>query len=517
MIKTFQEALIIPIRSLRLKYLPLLMIYFAYGASTFSGIAESIWVKEHLDLSAEALLVIGFWVSLPWTIKMVFGQMVDSLPLFHSARRSYIFIAAVLIASGSLLLAGMAGEWPAVVALGSQRSLYLIASLLTMTGLVLQDVVADAMTVEVVDRTECVSGQMLPRPSAHIQKDLAMVQLLGRLAMNVALFLVAGLGGWLAQILSYQTMFLLTLFIPIISISGSLLIQLKAPLVKPINWSVLGGGILYGFFIIAMAASSFAYSQEVIFMVSMIIVILLTKSVITELPRDLVRSILCAGIVIFMYRATPTVGPSLTWWYLDELKFDKAFLGTLSQIGAGLAILGMWFGAKLLTEKPIRTVLLWLTIITFLVGLPSIFMFYGLHLWTERVLGFGARTIAFVDTALSSPFAQLSMIPLLALIAIHAPKGNAATWFALMASFMNLALSAGTLMSKYLNQIWIVTREVRKGTGEIMIRADYSELGELMIVVSLLTLLLPLVAIWVFMPKGTLQNAAENTPFTTRQ
>ena len=39
--------------------------------------------------------------------------------------------------------------------------------------------------------------------------------------------------------------------------------------------------------------------------------------------------------------------------------------------------------------------------------------------------------------------AQLSMIPLLTLVAIYAPAGHRATWFALMASLMNLALVAG--------------------------------------------------------------------------
>ena len=37
------------------------------------------------------------------------------------------------------------------------------------------------------------------------------------------------------------------------------------------------------------------------------------------------------------------------------------------------------------------------------------------------------------------------MIPLLTLIAYYAPAGHRATWFALMASLMNLALVAGPI------------------------------------------------------------------------
>ena len=50
------------------------------------------------------------------------------------------------------------------------------------------------------------------------------------------------------------------------------------------------------------------------------------------------------------------------------------------------------------------------------------------------------------------------MIPLLTLCAIYAPRGRRATWFALMASLMNLALVAGALQTKYLNEIFVVGR-----------------------------------------------------------
>ena len=73
---------------------------------------------------------------------------------------------------------------------------------------------------------------------------------------------------------------------------------------------------------------------------------------------------------------------------------------------------------------------------------------------TERLFGIGARSIALFDAAASSPLDQLGMIPLLTLVAIYAPPGHRATWFALMASLMNLALVAGALGTKYLNLIF---------------------------------------------------------------
>jgi hypothetical protein len=115
------------------------------------------------------------------------------------------------------------------------------------------------------------------------------------------------------------------------------------------------------------------------------------------------------------------------------------------------------------------------------------------------MFGFGAHTIALVDTALVSPFAQLSMIPMLTLIAIYAPRGNAATWFALMASLMNLALTFASLMSKWFNQIWVVTREIRNSASIITTPANYSQLGHLLWVVLILGLIVPIAAVLIFM------------------
>ena len=40
----------------------------------------------------------------------------------------------------------------------------------------------------------------------------------------------------------------------------------------------------------------------------------------------------------------------------------------------------------------------------------------------------------------------------------YAPAGKRATWFALRASLMNLALVAGQLFTKYLNEYFVVAR-----------------------------------------------------------
>ena len=78
------------------------------------------------------------------------------------------------------------------------------------------------------------------------------------------------------------------------------------------------------------------------------------------------------------------------------------------------------------------------------------------------------------------------MIPLLTLTAYYAPPGQRATWFALMASLMNIALVASQLQTKYLNDIFVV------GRGE------YAALGPLLIWAVALAFIIPVAAIVLF-------------------
>ena len=65
-----------------------------------------------------------------------------------------------------------------------------------------------------------------------------------------------------------------------------------------------------------------------------------------------------------------------------------------------------------------------------------------------------------------------------------------------MASFTNLALSASSLGTKYLNEIYTVTREVKnKDTGVIDVPADYSELGLLLLTVTAIMVAVPILTV----------------------
>lgn len=475
-----RDALITPVKAMRLRYLPLLMVYFSYGALGITGVAQSFWVKKELTFEPADLAAIGVWLTLPWTIKMVFGQFVDSVPLLGSRRRIYVFIGAGLVASGMFMLAGAAGKW---VTFAPPDVIYIAASLLVVIGVVLQDVVADAMSTEVVEREE---EDGSPRPEDEIKRELGLVQVLGRLALSFGIFSTAGLAGWLAQVYSYEAVFLMGLCVPVVSVTGALFVRLESTEQKPVDWRILGGGLAFGIVVSLVGIGQVPYGQELIFLVSMGIVGGMLVRVTGDLDHDTRMKIFYAAIIIFVFRATPGTGEGYRWFTIDALGFDEAFYGTLAQIGAGLAMAGMWLLSDVITRKPVAFTLLWLTIVGTVLSAPNLVLVYGLHEWTDQAWGVGARTIALLDTTVESPFAQLSMIPMLTLVAIHAPEGRRATWFALMASFMNLALVAGQLQTKYFNQWFEVTRGV------------YDTLGPLVITVVAIGFVLPMTAILLF-------------------
>ncbi len=221
----------------------------------------------------------------------------------------------------------------------------------------------------------------------------------------------------------------------------------------------------------------------------------IAEEVGSRLVADLVRPIhgfrlayLPLVMVYFAYGALGIIDVSRDLWIKEQLTFTpaEAFYGTLRQTAAIIAVAALWLFSKQLTEYSVTTVLFWLAIAGTVLSLPNIGLFYGLHEWTQAMFGYGARSIALVNAATASPLAELSMIPLLTLIAFYATPGHRATWFALMASLMNTALVAGQLQTKYLNQIFVVDR------------GDYAELGSLLIATTVIGLIVPIAAIVLF-------------------
>jgi hypothetical protein len=516
-------------REMRLSYLPPLMVYMAYGISGLTGIVGTFFVKDYLGLSASFLAALGFWAGIPWALKMPIGHTVD---LLWRWKGWLVGLGAGLLAASLGIMAALIGNREAMTAILSAEVWFVLSALLAPIGYVIQDAVADAMTVEAVPR---VGERGQPFDEATRKLMHTTMQTLGRVAIigggiivaMVNVYVFSGTAGLpQAELVKiYQRIYLLALIIPFVSVLGlgvawllrrrhrNALVQegftqeqagqmvdareQNAEGTQP-NWWILGGSLLFAVFTVTVGLGGFPYREEIVFAGSMGIVLFLMARLVRELEPDKRFTLVGTAVVVFLFRAIPGSGPGATWWMIDHLKFDQQFLSILSLIGSTLTLLGMFVFRRFMAERSIAYVVGFLTIIGTLLALPIVSMFYGLHEWTARMTGgiVDARFIALIDTALESPLGQISMIPMLAWIANSAPANLKATFFAVMASFTNLALSLSQLGTKYLNEIFVITREVKDAaTGAVQTPADYSQLGPLLIVQVLLGLALPFAAI----------------------
>ncbi len=513
-------------RDMRMSYLPPLMVYIAAGVSGLTGIVGTFFVKDYLGLSAAFLAALGFWAGIPWALKMPVGHLVD---LFWKWKSALVFLGAGLIAASLGIMVGLIEYTDSMRQVMTVEAWFVLSTLLAPIGYVVQDVVADAMTVEAVPRfdergTEIEEG---PRRLMH-----TTMQTLGRIAIiggtvlvamiNIVMFADAGELAESETASIYARIYTMAMIIPIISVSGVALgeylkylhrkqlrgqglnqdliqAMMSAQQEKPQpNWWILGGSLGFVIFTLTMGLSDVPFSQEIIFAGSMAIVIFLISRITGSLDRNARSVLVGTAVLVFVFRAVPGPGAGATWWTIDELSFDQQFLSVLTLIASTLTLLGMLIFRRFMAERSMAYIIGFLTLAGAVMSLPNIAMYYGVHEWTSSVTGgvVDARFIALIDTTLESPLGQIAMIPMLAWIANSAPSTLKATFFAVMASFTNLALSARELGTKYLNQIFFVSREVTDAaTGEVTVAANYDELGYLLISAAIIGLLAPFVAI----------------------
>ena len=433
---------------LRLAHLSVLVPYFCYGASAVTGVALVFFEKNALALTPADAAGVAFWLGLPWSMKMVVGVASDAWPIVGSRRGAYMLLGCVSTLAGYLAMAFSV----------QTRGTYLAAMLLVAVGFMIQDVVADALSVEV----------------ARDEREIAQIQTWGRVATLAGGIGVSYLGGVLAERIGMRATFAAAAVLPVVAALSTVLIRPAANPSRPAapasplrrNQMIVAGGLAYALLGVALRVSDVPHAEEIILVVSAVVLGTLLRGI------GLSQGLIVAAIAIFVFRATPNVGQGYSFWAIDHLKFDERFLGLLAQISAVLSVVGLLLFKKPITTKPVSWTLFWVTVLGTVLYLPSIGLFYGVHEW----LGVSARTFAVIDTTITAPLAQLTMVPMLILIARSAKPGAEATTFAILASLMNLALSAAELFTRYINDAFAVTQ------------ADYSNLGRLMIVVGAINL-----------------------------
>ena len=513
-------------RQLRWSFLPPLMVYFAYGFTGLTQIVGTFFVKDYLDLSAAFLAGLTFWAGLPWSLKMPLGHLVD---IIWRWKWLLVWFGAGLLALSVLIMYFVLVNREMMEAVMPISAWYITSYLLAPVGVVVQDAVADAMSVEAVPRVDAEGRELSEDETRPMHVTM---QTLGRFALITGTVVVAAINIYMfrgieqmdaaAKADIYAGIYLAALAIPALSVTGVTLAGIQKHLAKRrmmrlglsraeaeaatalpneetrVNpWYFIGGA---GFVALSLGIGlgDVPLGQEIIFVGSLAIVVLLMRQLIAALPPAQARTLIGTAIIIFAFRAVPRPGDGVTWFNIDVLGFDQQFLSVLSLITSVLALAGMVVLRPLMANRSIVYIVVLLSIAAGVLTLPNIGLYYGIQDITAP-LTWGivdARFIAILHTAVESPLNQIAMIPMLAWIARNAPVQLKATFFAVMASFTNLALSASSLGTKYLNWIFTIEREVTDPeTGAVTTPQDYSELGWLLITVGVLTAGVPLLAV----------------------
>ncbi len=495
-------------------YLPPLLIYASAGVSGLTNIVGIFFLKDYLNLSAAFIASIGFWAGIPWALKMPVGFLVDK---YWKYKNILVFIGATIIFISLLIMYLLLKSRSLMELYLQAENWFILSAILTPIGYVVQDVVADAMTVEVVENRNDKNFDQNQNSEILLKKEHTLVQMYGRFAIisgsllvsliNVLMFKGIDMKDENLVYSTYTNIYLLSLMIPFLSVFGVILYSFlgknskKFLLNRKLNkldYKIFIGSIIFVFLAVFLGGMQFPFAQEMILITSLSLIGVLMFLLTGTLEKKQRFSIVGTAIIIFVYRSMPSPGPGLSWFEIDILNFDQAFLSSLSVIAALLTLIGMIVFKNTMVRSSVARLFLFLSFISAILYTPSILMYYGFHNYTIQITNgiIDARFIALINTAIESPVSQIAMIPMLAWIAKNAPIRYKATFFAVFASFTNLALSTRELITKYLNSFFVVKREVRDiKTKEIMESADYSNLGELLITVTLITLVVPILTV----------------------
>ncbi len=293
-----------------------------------------------------SLLDLGLPLAFLFLSLYVFGITLGILVDLIWERKNYmVYFGASLIALSLLIMYGLIIHTEDMSQVFSVETWFVISVILAPVGYVVQDVVADAMTVEAVPLVD-ETGNDYPKDQIKIMHTT--MQTLGRFAIiggtvlvalvNVILFRDVESLEQADKINLYGTIYIYALVIPLVSILGVILANYlrhkKIQTLKSkglefkdergnektkINWWILGGSLVFVIFTLSIGSFKVPFAQEIVFIGSVVIILFLMFKLIKELPQELRLTIVGTAVIIFVFRAMPGPGPGLTWFEIDEL------------------------------------------------------------------------------------------------------------------------------------------------------------------------------------------------------
>jgi MFS family permease len=285
------------------------LVYFCQGIGQHVGLISQplqFFFKQALGLNPAQVTEYLAILTIPWTIKPLYGLVSDFIPLFGYRRKTWLLVTNALAASGFLWLFGLTEPTTIVTAL-----------MLTAFGTAASDVIIDAVMVENGKKTGM---------TANFQS----VQWLW---MNIASVGTSLFGGYLC-----------TVFEPGTAVHVAAMIAMCAPL--------------------SVMAASWLIVREEKTAVNLTEMKATTKSLFASFKSKTLWAVIA---FLAFWNFSPSFGSPWYYHQTDTLLFSQAFIGILGAVGSAGQVLGAIAYGKFFAKRSMKQQLVF-SIVTGTIG-----------------------------------------------------------------------------------------------------------------------------------------------------
>lgn len=270
------------------------VVYFIQGFLGIAGISLPLYLRSQ-GFSVSKITFIASVAATPWFLKILYGAISDAVPLWRRRRKPYLIFCSILSSAGWALLSILPGE----------EKWLILSMTIANLGLAATDVITDALVVE-YSRKE----------TAQAYQGIAWG------ARSIGSIFSGLLGGILAAKASPKSVFLITSYLPSISIFATALLREKPYHSKARVKNILSP-IVESFFLV--------------------------------IKGDLIWFI----VFLLIISSSVAIGTPLFFFMRETLKFDEIFLGLLNSVTWIGATVGCFVFLQFFRRVPLRKSLSW--------------------------------------------------------------------------------------------------------------------------------------------------------------
>mmetsp|Transcript_12368 Transcript_12368/g.30348 ORF Transcript_12368/g.30348 Transcript_12368/m.30348 type:complete len:772 (-) Transcript_12368:1065-3380(-) len=398
------------------------LVYFVQGILELATLGQTYFLKDELHADPAQVAIFMSIAAIPWSIKPLIGFVSDTMPLFGYRRRTYLMLAS---AAGTASFAAMAHG-------SSTASAFLLAMLAASAASAVSDVVVDSMVVE--------RARNEPTSSAGSLQSLCWA------SYAVAQVITASFSGSLVQDYGPRRVFELTAVFPLLVGAASLMVHEDR--VQPGHHAATTTTLAATVASVSAASSPVQADASSTHTTAAaaalpaaggtgLSALQATVSAHSSIMWSAVQrpDVLAPLAFLLLLSATPSADPAMFFYQTNVLGFTPSFLGQVQLAAACASFTGVVLYSQFLKDVPVRSLMLWGTVLAALLQSSQLVLVTGLH----RQLGLDDHLFVLGGSVFMDIVTNVLSMPTMVLAARLCPPGIEATMFATLMSLMNLA------------------------------------------------------------------------------